>query len=106
EEGNFGVVFGHEDVAELMSEGENPQGSDGVDEEGVGAVEGVDIAAAVFGGCPSCGLDGAAGFDSELVEGELPLVVRDSAFAHEAAEVSVSGEVVETVIVDADVGDV
>lgn len=84
---------------------EDAAGADGIDEEGVWSVEGVDEAAALAFG-PACGLDGAGGFDGEFVEVIFPFVVRDAAFEHEAAEVSVGGEVVEAVVVDADVGDV
>jgi hypothetical protein len=46
EEANRAVHFAHELVAEPVADGERAEGADGVGEEGVGAVEGVDVAGA------------------------------------------------------------
>jgi hypothetical protein len=37
------IVFAHEPVAELVGDGKDTTGTNGVDEEGVGAVERVDV---------------------------------------------------------------
>ena len=104
EEGDGLVPFAHEDMAQFMGQGEDAAGADSIDKEGVGAVEGVDEAAIlVFG--PAAGLDGTGDFYREFVEIEFALVVRGFAFEHEAAEVPVGGNVVETVVVDSDVAD-
>jgi hypothetical protein len=55
---------------------------------------------------PARGLDGAGGLEGEFVEVFFPRVVGDEALAHEAEEIAVGADVVEAVVVDADVGDV
>ena len=55
---------------------------------------------------PARGLDGAASFECEIVEVGLPFVGGESAFAEEAAQVSVGADIVKAVIMDPDVGDV
>ena len=95
-----------EDVAEVVADGEGAQGSNGIDEEGVGAVEGVDVAAAVGGAGPAGGLDGAGDLEGEFVEVLLAVVVRDFSFAHQAQQVAIGGHIVETVIVHAHVREV
>jgi hypothetical protein len=51
------------------------------------------------------GLDGAGDLERELGEGEFVAVQRDLALQHQPAEVAVGGDIVEPVIVDADMGD-
>jgi hypothetical protein len=71
EEGDPPVLFAHEDVAELMGDHEGTQGTDGVDEERVRAVEGIDVAGAIGERGPAGGLDGAGDFEGELIAGVL-----------------------------------
>jgi hypothetical protein len=105
-EADRAVHFAHELVAEAVADGERAEGADGVGEEGVGSVEGVDVAGAGGELRPARGLDGAGGLEGEDVEVLFPLVVGDEFFAHEAEEIAVGADVVEAVVVDADVGDV
>ena len=72
----------------------------------VSAGEGVDKTRAVCGLGPAGGLHGTRQLDGQLVEVELALIVRNAAFEHQAAQVAIGGEVVEAVVVDADVRDV
>lgn len=106
EQGDAAIVFGGEDMTEAMGDGEGAEGADGVDEEGMGTIEGVDVAAAAVDGGPAGGLDGAAGLECELVEVFFPGVGGDAAFGEEAEEIAVGGDVVEAMVMDAGVGDV
>jgi hypothetical protein len=105
-EGDGAVHFAHELVAELMGDGEGAEGANGVGEEGVRSVEGVDVAELGGEGGPAGGLDGAAGLEGEFVEIFFPGIEGDKAGGHETQEVAVGADVVEAVVVDADVGDV
>ena len=100
------VVLLHQDVAERVGDGEGAQGADRVDEQRVGTVEGVDEPAAVRGPGPAPRLHGAARLEGQLVEGPLPGVLGDPALVHQAQQVAVGADVVEAVIVHADVGEV
>src|ERR1017187_1566265 len=55
---------------------------------------------------PARGLHGAARFESHLVKGEFPLVVRSFARNHEAAQISVRRDAVESVVMNTQVGHV
>ena len=104
EEAQGFVTLGHEDMTELVCFHENAAGTNGVHEEGMRAVEAVDESPTLPLG-PTGSLNGAAGFDREFVEIFLPLIFGETAFEHQAAEVSIGREVVETMVVDADVRD-
>ena len=100
------IVFPHEAVTHHMGKAEGAERTDGVGEEGLGSVERADVTE--FGGelGPAGGLDGAAGFECEIVEVGLPIVGGESAFAEESAQVPVGADIVKAVIMDPDVGDV
>ena len=89
-----------------MGDAEGAHGADGIAEKGVGAVEGVYVTEIRSELGPTCSLDGAGDFKGKLVESQLPFVGGDAAFQHEAAEVAVGADVVETVVVHAGMGDV
>jgi len=55
-----------------MGEGQRAQGADGVGEERMGAVEGVNEALAAGGESPAVGLHGDGGFQRQFVEVLLP----------------------------------
>src|SRR5271165_532956 len=93
-------------MAEQVAGRERTHGADGIDEERMGAVEGEYISAAIRRAGPSCRLDRAGTFQGKFVETPLPPIFRYSAFVHEAQQVAVSADVVEAVIVHADVADV
>ena len=92
-------------MAEAVGLHQDPARADGVDEERVRAIEGVDEATLLVLG-PARGLDRTGDLDGEFVEVALPLVVGQAALEHQAAQVAVGREVVEAVVVDADVRDV
>jgi hypothetical protein len=104
EEAHGFVALGHEHMPELVRLHENAAGTNGVHEEGMWAVEAVDESPTLALG-PTGGLNGAAGLDGEFVEVLLPFVFWKTALKHQAAEVSISRKVVETMVVDTDVRD-
>ena len=99
------VLLAHQGVAELVGDGQRAAGADRVDEQRVRAVEGVDVAGAVGGGPPAGRLHRAADLEGQLVEVAAAAVV-DAPFAQQPPEVAVGADVVEAVVVHADVGDV
>jgi hypothetical protein len=99
------VLFGHERMAEAVSHAEHTAGSERIDEERVRAIEGVDETGAVGGAGPAGGLHSAADLEGEFVKILFARVVGNTAFAEESEEVAVGGDIVEAVVVDADVRD-
>src|SRR5207244_5936505 len=57
-------------------------------------------------GSPAGGLHGARNFQGQFINVILALAERNPSFPHEPPKIAVGGDVVETVIVDADVRDV
>ena len=86
-----------------MGHGQAPQRADRVAEERVRAVERIDVAVAVDRRAPAAGLHCPAGTQGQLVEFQFAGIARDAAFEHQPAEVAVGADVVEPVVVDADV---
>src|ERR1019366_1489116 len=72
-EGDAPVVLSHQRVAEPVGKREAAQGADGVREERMGPVEGVDEAETVRERGPPGGLDGARYLEGQLIEAELAL---------------------------------
>src|SRR5262245_16332573 len=87
-----------------MRDAERAQRTNRVAEKGVWAVEGVDEATAVVGFRPACGLHGAADFEGELTSRQQA-VIGTQAGEDQAAEGAVGADIVEAVIMDADVRD-
>jgi len=106
EEIDFGVVFSHEPMTENVGKTESAKRANGIGEERLRAVERADVAEVRGELGPAGGLDGAAGFEGEIVEVGFPIVRRETTFAEESAQIAVSADIVEAVIVDPDVGDV
>ena len=114
------VALAHEHVAELVGDDEGAHGANGVGKKRLRAVEGVDVAGgheaggaldgrprlALVGGSVAGCLNGAGDLEGELAVVNLVLAAGGGAFEDEAAEIAVGGDVVEAVIVHADVGDV
>ena len=71
-----------------------------------GPLKRVDVAAAIGGARPARRLHRAGHFQRHLVEAALPGVFRDASLGHQAEQVAVGADVVEAVIVNADVADV
>ena len=90
-------------MAELVRHGQRTQRAHRVHEQRVRAVERVDITPAVRGGRPARRLHRPGDLQRQLVEVLLALVERDLALAHQPPQVPVGGDVVEAVIVHADV---
>ena len=93
-------------MAQLMCQGQRPQGTDSVGEEGVGAIERVNITVPVAGLAPTAGLHGTADLQCQLVEFQLGLILRESTLEHQSPQVAVGADVIEPVIMDPGVGDV
>ena len=106
EQRDLAVVLGHQDMAQVVADGQGAQGADGVHEKRMRAVEGVDVAAAIGGPRPAPRLHRAGTFQGHFVRAALPGVLPDAPFLHEAQQIAVGADVVEAVIVDARVGEV
>ena len=106
EQGDFGVLLVVGEMAEPVGHRQGAQRADGVGEERVRPVEGVDEAAAVLGAGPAPGLDGSGAFQRQGVEIPFPGVGGDFPLVHQPGEVAVGADVVEAVVMDAEVGEV
>ena len=88
-----------------MRGAQRPQRADRIDEQRVRPVEGVDIPAA--GDVrPAPRLDRAAELQGQFVEVPLPCVFLDPPLVHQPQQVAVRADVVEAVVVNADVAHV
>ncbi len=99
------VLFCLQAVAEHMRHTADAQGAYGVDEERVAAVEGVDVAETIVEAGPTGGLHRSTYFQCELVKVQLLSIVGHAPFEHQPAQVAISGDVVEAMVVDAGVGE-
>ena len=93
-------------VAELVRDDEGAHRADGVGEERVRAVERINVAPAAGDLGPARGLHGPGAFEGEFVEIPFPGVGGNASLHHETEKISVGGNVVESMIMHADVGDV
>ena len=105
EQADLLVLLLHQRLTETVGQRQRAQRSDRVDEQRVRAVERVDEAAGRQPR-PAPRLDGAADFQRELVEAPLPVARLDAPLARQPPEIAVGADVVEAVVVDADVGEV
>ena len=103
EQADFRVVFPHEHMPKLMGQSHDADRAHGIDEQRMRAIEAVDIPQPVECIRPPRRLHRAAGFDRHLIKRKFPRIVRDASFAHQAAEIAVGREVIEAMIVHADV---
>src|SRR5438876_7638782 len=85
---------------------EGPKRPQRVDEQRMGTIERVDEPATVVNPRPARRLDRAGDFQRQFVKVLLPLVERNFTFAHQAEQIAEGGDIVESVIVDADVREV
>ena len=97
------VAFAHEHMAKLMCKCERSTGANRIDKQRLRAVERIDVAGAVARFCPPGGLHRPADFKRQLEIAPLPGVVRHAPFAHQPPQVAVGADIVEAVIVNADV---
>src|SRR5881409_25652 len=93
-------------MTELMGYCQRTKRTHGVDEQRMWAVKGVNISFAIGDLCPSRRLNSARDFESEFVKGALVFAVGEAAFPNQTQQIAVSRDVVETVIMHADVRDV
>ncbi len=100
------VLFAHQHMAQLMRDRQRTQSPHRVDEQRVRPIKAVDEAATLGGSGPAGRLHGAAGLQGQLVHVVFPLIERQFPLAHQAPEIAVGRDVVETVIVHAHVRDV
>ena len=98
------VLFCLQRVPQHVGHAADAQGANGVDEQGVAAIEGVDVAETILEAGPARGLHRTTYLQRELVKVQLPLVGGNASFEHQTAQVAVGGDVVEAVIVHAGVG--
>ena len=68
EEIDFGVVFSHEPMSENVGKAEGAKRADGIGEERLRAVKRADVSEVGAELGPAGSLDGAAGFEGEIVE--------------------------------------
>ena len=123
QEGDGAVALAHQDVPQLVRHGQRAQRAHGVREEGVGAVEGVDVAGAPPGGdgapsgsalasvqrapAPPGDLEGRlSGAARDRPARRFAGAVRHPPLAQQAPQGAVGGDVVKAVVVHAHVGDV
>jgi hypothetical protein len=99
-------LFAHQDVTESVGESQGAKRTDGVDEEGVGPVEGMDESGAVSEAGPTRCLNRSAYLEGQLIEVPLGGGGIDPAFVGESEQCSVGGDVVEAVVVDPNVRNV
>jgi hypothetical protein len=104
EQVDVGVLLLHQPLPEGVRKRQRAERAQGVDEERVRAIERVDVAA-VGQLRPAPRLDRAAHLQRQLVVAHLPLGRLEAPFAGEPPQVAVGTDVVEAVIVDADVGE-
>src|ERR1700744_4936361 len=93
------VLFPLQAVAQPVRQTAYTQSADGIDEQRLATVEGVDIPEPIREAGPTGGLHCAAYFQRELVEVQLPFVRWYAAFEHQPAQIAVGGDIVEAVIV-------
>ncbi len=106
EEWDNGVSLAFHHMAELVPQRHNPQRAHGVYEQRVRAVEGMDVAGALAKLCPPPRLHRRRALQRQLEILLLPLVWRDAPLRHQAQQVAVGGDLIEAVVVDAEMGDV
>src|SRR5471030_103534 len=106
EQRNPAVSLAHQGVAQQVAQGQSAQGADGIDEQGVRPVEGVNISAAIRTWRPARGLHGARDLQRQLVKAPLPSIFGNAPFGHEPQQIAVGADVVETVVVHSDMADV
>ena len=85
EEIDFGIVFSHEPMTQNVGKAEGAERADGIGEKRLRAVERADVAEVGGELGPAGGLDGAAGFEGEIVEVGFPIVGGETTFAEESA---------------------
>ena len=102
EQADLRVLLLAQAMAQAMPEGQRPQGANRVDEQRVRAVEGV-YEPAIRQTRPAPGLHGAADLQRQLVEVPLPVAGLEPSLARQTPEVAVGADVVEAVVVHADV---
>src|SRR4051812_39640978 len=91
-------------MTEAMGQPEHAQRPQGIDEERVRAVEGVNVAAVTKPGPPS-GLHSAGDFEREFAKITFLLVLRNFALLHQTKQIAVRRNIVKPMVVHADVRD-
>ena len=89
-----------------MADNEGTAGANRVDEERMGAVEGVDEAGVWGKGSPAAGLDSSGDFEGQFIKMPFPRILWDSFFTHQAQQIPVCADIVKSMIMDARVSEV
>lgn len=100
------VVLTHQAVTKGVAHCKRTKRTHGVGEQRVRSVERIDVAEFRCELCPAGGLDCTACLQREVVEVTLPLIGGETTLLKEAAEIAVCADIVETMVMDTDVGDV
>ncbi|MBA7481356.1 hypothetical protein ES707_16826 [subsurface metagenome] len=93
-------------MTQSVGRAQHPERSDRVDEQRMRTVEGVDVAQIVGQSCPAGRLNRSGHLQSELAERLGPTVPRSLALAVQTQKIAVGADVVEAVVVYADMADV
>ena len=101
----FGISLTLKYVAQLMADNQSPTRTDGIHKQRMRPVERVNKAPR-FDARPAARLHGSRYFQGQFIEVFLPFVKGDFTFIHQTQEIAVGADVVETVVVYADVADV
>ena len=91
-------------MAKLMRQSQRAQGAHCVDKQRVRPVEGVNVSLALAGLCPASGLNSSGDFQRQLVKIVLLLVPAEFSFAHQPPQVSVRGNIIEAMVMNAGMG--
>src|SRR3984957_21243834 len=95
EETNAHILFSLQRVAQHVGETADAQRADGIDKQGLAAVEGANVSEAILQASPTRCLHRSADLQGKLVEVHLPLIRGNAALQYKAAQVAVGGVVVK-----------
>lgn len=90
----------------LVRQGQNAQRSDGIGEKGVWPVERIDVSFTIAEVRPARRLHRTAHFHGEIIERELPRILRDPPLQHQVPQVPIRADIIEAMIVHPDMADV
>ncbi len=90
-------------MAKLVGDRERSEGAHGIHEKRMRPVKRIDISAALPKRSPPRGLHGARHFKRQFIKIFFAFVERDFALAHQSPKISVGRNIIETMIVHADV---
>ena len=90
-------------MAQTVRDGQRSQRTNRVAKQRVRAVERINISMTVRGGAPASRLHGPGCLEGQFIQFAFPPVVRNASFAHQPVEIAIGADVVEAVVMNADV---